>query len=361
MTAEIVAAAFDSGEYDPLMTIIALPSRLACDDAGTLNKVFSYIYKRLPHVVATQENADLATSKGVATEDMLTPNWGGDMRGLIRMGWMPCDVDEYDVYMYLKYTDEVLSEFYDMAVTRQHIPYVISTTFFWNFKPIGVLKEEGLVDGNGLMLGILAPDLVYKSGRPKTDMSIFRNSNSNRVSKDEIVGDQWGEWKVIPVTRYAAGMTRSRYYNDMTKKQEYCGTFYYYEPESTTYLAYKKAFRSFNKTTAIKKLGVTDEKLLEKMDLAKSMTRVTRHINGAEPRDLIYTYELEDGSKVEYYAGRRYYAAEDYLDQDLCKVAAAAGYDIVILEAMVGSFQVVTEVLDVRSRQDSFLSLLYTY
>ena len=53
------------------------------------------------------------------------------------------------------------------------------------------------------------------------------------------------------------------------------------------------------------------------------------------------------------------YGLEDVWDQPLCVGASKAGYDIVVLENMVGKYQVVTEVLDTRSREDSFSSLLY--
>lgn len=90
------------------------------------------------------------------------------------------------------------------------------------------------------------------------------------------------------------------------------------------------------------------------------VTSLLQHIDGKIPRDL----RVRRGT-IEYYGDDDLewdlYAAEDYLDQPLCSMAAKAGYDIVILENMVGSFQVVTEVLDVRSRKDSFLSLIYTY
>ena len=53
------------------------------------------------------------------------------------------------------------------------------------------------------------------------------------------------------------------------------------------------------------------------------------------------------------------YAFEDKLDQPLCIAAREQGLDVVILTHMVGRFQVVTEVLDTRSREKSFASLVY--
>ncbi|CAK7995034.1 Hypothetical protein POVR1_LOCUS552 [uncultured virus] len=53
------------------------------------------------------------------------------------------------------------------------------------------------------------------------------------------------------------------------------------------------------------------------------------------------------------------YAIEDDFDQPICKIAHAKGIDIVTLTHMVGSHQVVTEILDTRDRSDSFKSLIY--
>lgn len=60
-----------------------------------------------------------------------------------------------------------------------------------------------------------------------------------------------------------------------------------------------------------------------------------------------------------FYTGNRLgmYAAEDELDQPLCQAAQYLGYDIIILTNMIGSHQVVTEVLD--TRDDSYSHLWF--
>ena len=61
------------------------------------------------------------------------------------------------------------------------------------------------------------------------------------------------------------------------------------------------------------------------------------------------------------YAGKTLglYAIEDCLDQVICKLARKLDLDILILTDMIGSHQIVTEILDTRSRQDSFKNLVY--
>lgn len=55
-----------------------------------------------------------------------------------------------------------------------------------------------------------------------------------------------------------------------------------------------------------------------------------------------------------------YYAIEDPLDQILCILAQRFSIDIIILERMIGSHQIVTEILDTRPREKSFSHLTYT-
>jgi hypothetical protein len=64
---------------------------------------------------------------------------------------------------------------------------------------------------------------------------------------------------------------------------------------------------------------------------------------------------------TKYYAGKLLdlYAKEDAFDQPICREASKKGIDLVIFTHMAGSFQVVTEVLDTKPREDTFRSLVY--
>jgi hypothetical protein len=54
------------------------------------------------------------------------------------------------------------------------------------------------------------------------------------------------------------------------------------------------------------------------------------------------------------------YGAEDWFDQILCLLAKKMNIELVVLTRMVGAKQIVQEVLDARSREDSFKSLVFT-
>lgn len=239
----------------------------------------------------------------------------------------------------------------------------------WRYRPLEVQKKRAIETGSSIPLYLYAPELIYTgSKRPKTEMNLFRTPLSRTIKRRAVIDGQVfldGElWNVVPVARYAAGMSRGLYFGE--RKKNVCGTFYYMEPESTTFLAYKTALTSFNKTTACLSLGVdvseSEEFIKESM----------KHAEGKYPQDLMMTpreaqrhsldnHSLEGVSNNKHYVGMwlGMYALEDPLDQPLCIAARDAEYDIVILESMVGRFQVVTEVLDTRSREDSFSSLIY--
>lgn len=245
----------------------------------------------------------------------------------------------------------------------------------------------GKVAALSLPLLLLDRNLVYsQSLRPKTDMLMFRQPNSRTISRSEIVSFSDNrtqqtnnplcsivsgqilidgeKWNVVPVTRYGLGMSCGLYHGG-DRPADAIGTFYYLEPESTTYLAYKTELRAFNKTEACLSLGVPNREQY-------NITETLKHSRGIYPRDLMMTplevtrarrisRPSQDVDPQPRYAGvyLGLYGNEDVFDQDLAKTASATGYDIVVLESMVGRYQVVTEILDTRPREESFSRLLY--
>lgn len=254
----------------------------------------------------------------------------------------------------------------------------------WSFKTLESHKHNGITSAFSLPLILYAPELVYKgSKRPITDMALFRSPFNLKIKRSDIINNiiniNGENWKVIPVTRYSKGMSRGLYYKQ--NENEYCGTFYYYEPESTTLLAYKSSRSFFNKYIAIKALNskLLNSKLLNNPEIEQNLTNnqvFQAHINGILPRNLMLTpseyvrfarqYGLFHNSRVpinetKHYVGKllSLYALEDSFDQPLCEAGKHNNLDIIILESMTGSHQIVTEILDTRARADSFKSLIY--
>lgn len=79
-------------------------------------------------------------------------------------------------------------------------------------------------------------------------------------------------------------MSRGLYYTE--NNTNFCGTFYYNEPESSTYLAYKTAFVAFNKTDAYEKLSG----IYGRYRYGAAINKIIRdHISGVIPADFILT------------------------------------------------------------------------
>lgn len=290
---------------------------------------------------------------------------------MVQLGLWPASIfmgDPWTVY-WINGMDYATIEFWT-RVPVSEVVYKMEQETTWIYKSLERRRREAISTASSFSLLLYAPELTYTvSKRPRTDMSLFRTPLNRTISRRDVqhgtVVIDGERWKVLPVTRYASGMSRGLYYDEETP-ETVCGTFYYYEPESTTYLAYKTEFRAFNKTDACLKLGIYDDRGYDIADM------MYKHVDGTYPRDLIMTRDevyaifpfsdLDPEAKPDArYAGEylELYGQEDVWDQSLCTGARQEGYDVVVLENMVGMFQIVTEVLDTRSREESFSSLLY--
>jgi hypothetical protein len=257
----------------------------------------------------------------------------------------------------------------------------------WKYSTLQQHKTNAIETADSLPLLLQAPDMLYKgSKRPITDMSLFRSSISLRTSSPIPQGNlvttitlRNAKVNVIPVTRYAAGMSKGLYYNN--RPANICGTFYYHEPESTTLLSFNTYRVYKNKHEACQDLDPSYARLFTKYTGIKSGQSVYYdYFNGYLPGDLMMTpneafaaykedsdiwdKEMVDAlPQVKHMAGTYLglYAFEDKLDQPICLAAKKLGIDVVVLTHMVGRFQVVTEVLDTRSIEDTFASLVYTF
>ena len=249
----------------------------------------------------------------------------------------------------------------------------------WTLPSMARIKQDALDDVDSSWLIMYAPQELYSSLRPRTDMTMFLPPNCARVPRQHLDTGTWtapsGEvWNVLPVTRYFLGMSRGLY-NQESLPGEYCGTFFYHEPESDTFLAYKTSATFFNKTTAMIQLQVPWE---DGKDVwLAGHPALDAHISGELPADL----RITSAEFLQWYprqANRRFpaemlqkmpdrkhyvgallaYADEDSFDQPICIAAKKRGIDVVILTHMVGSHQVVTEVLDTRDRVECFENLV---
>jgi hypothetical protein len=270
---------------------------------------------------------------------------------------------------------------------------------YWMYCSIQGWMDFALKSGNSLPLLLYAPDKVYDSNRPKTDMTMFQQVTSLRYNPDMIIRKSLYNITIsindkiylcLPVTRYAMGMSKGLYYN-YNQDKSFCGTFYYYEPQSTTYLTFNRYKIYRNKYEALKDLRLISYEF-EKVELplqeynsdddneATLINFVESYYEHPEdypenlkmtPIELYNTNDynlnymnvefINDLPEKERYAANLLglYAFEDTYDQEVCILAKQLSIDVIILTHMVGSHQIVMEVLDVRDRLKSFSSLAY--
>lgn len=102
----------------------------------------------------------------------------------------------------------------------------------WTYKNIEGYRQQALAKGGSLGLFLCAPQLLYQSNRPRTHMSMFRGALSRTIKRTDIKMTEKGEqfvhlddviWYVLPVTRYAAGMSKGTYFTE-EDKTEFCDT-----------------------------------------------------------------------------------------------------------------------------------------
>ncbi len=287
---------------------------------------------------------------------------------MLRLGLMPHPASNTNIIKIVELLAEGLSwEEIDFWVVDNSLKK-LQDVKIWTY----YTKEYALQDissANSYLFIFPYPNALYSSKRPKTDMSIFQLPISITLDYNDS----------IPVTRYSAGMSRGLYYTE-SSEQQYCGTFYYMEPESTTRLWYNSSLTSFSKLTAIyelmNRLGYSTEQELEIVGtIFEEYPEAVNYVIGMYNNKLMYTPQeysdyFLDGTDVSRLGDRRMYvggmnntnlyATEDALDQPLCELGILAGVNIIILTDMVGSHQIVTEVLDTRERKVSFSALRYS-
>lgn len=241
--------------------------------------------------------------------------------------------------------------------------------------------------GDYELLGMITDMLrftKYGSGRIKETImkfpcDIFKKCRGKVIEYDNIlVSEKYMNITVLdanmvlPVIRYESrGL--GIYTQNIHSNKKYCGTFYYFEPESEYMLKSNKTLVAVNKLFAYHYL-MTNNKSMSQSELYK-------YIYDFDMIDIKYG-KLEDIEYEDYFihvrnnhklmsklhilermiqrdydfnkSEKSLYASEDEIDQPLCKLAREEGYDTVVLMRMQGKKRIVSEVLDVRERNISY-------
>lgn len=181
----------------------------------------------------------------------------------------------------------------------------------------------------------------------------------------------------IPVLRYQKGMSGYLTVIDNNEEEKnWCGTFYYFEPDSNVYLLAPKVLVTWNKITACSDLGIPFETVADAVYLAmENYMSSDENDNEFEtfPENIGYNVEGETKREqwdnvVRGFQNRsldplkhvpEFYAVEDAFDQMICSIAKSEGIDVIVLKYMTGETRTVCEVLDTRDRVHSFQHLYF--
>ena len=358
-------------------------------DRAKIDVVINHLSK-IHSIYSVNSPEDLDTVfRNMRSSNMVLIRPGSNYTYLMRMKFLP--VTERLTDSFLK--DYIIGEMNDETLNFWHGYDSESLNYVLAFEYISLedAKNAGLSQCRSLPLILWSEhpnEYVYpQSQRPRNDMSMYKTVLHKAVPHASVIYSESDmfphiiqddvRWTLVPVTRYASGMKRGLFHRDDSVEQ-YCGTFYYMEKGSTTYLRVnaKNIYVSFNKTTALTE--ITNGLAHIEYNPTFSGT-LEKQINGDLPADLILSpldvasntinTKIKETANISdqtpHYAGEKLmlYACEDELDQPLCNACRAHDppIDVLFLTHMIGSHQIVSEVLDTRSREDSIFSLLYTY
>ena len=255
--------------------------------------------------------------------------------------------------------------------------YVTEAIEVYDEKKLKFLTDLGIISGyidkNGKLLEDYRATLAYfninipyprykETNRPITKMSYTSNNCSEKGL-------------YLPVVRY-----RSLYWR--MEEQKACGTFYFYEPDSSSFLNLGNVLISANKIDAALQLeterGVPVDLSQTKSGLenlkdyvvrsARDETSIFKEIsyilkNEKEikmhlfPNSTNLLYEILAESKEEIYVGKEIVGDFDYLDRYICGLARELNYDTILLQREPGEYRAVTEIYDIRPRDESFNSI----
>lgn len=236
---------------------------------------------------------------------------------------------------------EILTDIHDIFKLVCEEYEQIYKTFTWILPRESLLKKLAMQTGDHRYL-LTLPDfekLIYKkSKRPINDMSMYLTDEKEKIDLNNS--------KFIQVTRYSLSVQGTRFYGDIYQG---CGTYYFYENESDTYLSFSTYLIEKTKYRAILKIL----NLHDKSSISKVQKYYAKLDLNGEQRDYIENPNIDKNTDDKNLL-EKFYAIEDDFDNILCEYARQFGYDVVILTNMVGKTQIVEEVLDTRPRDQTF-------
>ena len=253
---------------------------------------------------------------------------------------------------------------------RRIIETAINT---YNLQELKFLTDLGLITGYIDKNGNLTPEIQATKAYFDNSLVHPRYKRTNRpVISLSQNSNKPGKGYYLPVVRYKSLHYKETGQSKDTGQNKATGTFYFYEPDSSYFLNLGKVLITATKISAT--LILEGENLIRRQNsqtnyaLEYLKPLLDRYkIGKFKDLDLfssiitnersslvdVLLYQL-DGN----YIGEEMVGNFDYLDIYIYKLAREKGYDTIIFQREPGEYRAVTEIYDLRDRQDSFKCII---
>ena len=232
-----------------------------------------------------------------------------------------------------------------------------------------------LVDMTRFWMQYVSPEFRFFKREPKERWRALRTVTDNALliaTPEGIYEDI--EWS-IPVVRYQEGMHGLYYAGNATVERRYHGTFFYFEPDSDARILTERLVIAPTKATACRLVGISLLDVCQELACFTHMHPlevIIRRFFPDEHEECMYQRRVREfmnilfcGNVIERYRSDGWefdfdahypelFGFEDTVDQLLARGALARGIDTIALTKMTGRKRLVSEILDVRERNQLF-------
>jgi hypothetical protein len=226
-----------------------------------------------------------------------------------------------------------------------------------------------LVDMANYWKQYIGPEFKLFKNAPRDSWQTLKTAGENPLLIDMLDGEYTDKNWSIPVVRYQEGM-RGLYYPGNSDGTSYCGTFFYFEPDSAASLLTTRLVIAKTKVHACRLVGVSEASVYDALEDVGTHDPILRLL-----ARLIPNAEMTSESRLRRFVRILYEGAtdtggfkhsehywelfgfEDKVDQLLALAARERGIDTIALRYMTGQKRNVSEILDTRDRKDVFESV----
>ena len=270
------------------------------------------------------------------------------------------------MYDNIDYGKWVLSKNINIPVIDQHIEDAISN---YNENKLKYLTDIGLINGYIDKDGNLTEEFQATRAYFYPDEDYPRYKRTNRpITKISYTPNNCKKGLYLPIVRYRS------LYHKLNPEDRTCGTFYFYEPDSDNFINLGNVLVAANKIHATLLLEKSNNISISNSRINIILKEISKFLKkwkdvGIDKMEMFsYLIPNEKDDKLNIikesynilyetkntYIGGKIMGTFDGLDYDICKLAREQDYDTVLLQREPGEYRTVTEIYDVRPRNESF-------